>query len=294
MVTVRVPATTANLGPGFDCLGAALALYARFQFSLQPEGLVITGTDASYADDNNLVYRAYRAALKEQGISPAGLRLHIASDIPASRGLGSSAACILGGILGADALHGLRMPQEEVFRLAVRLEGHPDNIAPALFGRVQVSLMEGGRPLALPVALHPGWRFLALIPSQDLSTAAARAALPALVSLHDAVYNLTHAAFLVKALEGDDPRLLRAACQDRLHQDARFALIPSAAALQTAAEECGAAACFLSGAGPSLMCIYQDPGFPEALEARLAAGFPQVHSLPLRLCREGATIQQVS
>lgn len=294
MVTVRVPATTANLGPGFDCLGAALSLYARFQFSLQPAGLVITGTEASYADDNNLVYRAYRAALEEQGISPAGLRLHLNSDIPVSRGLGSSAACILGGILGAHALHGLPVDREAVFALAAAMEGHPDNIAPALFGGVQVSLMEGGRPLALPVVLHPGWRFLALVPNQNLSTAAARAALPGLVSLHDAVYNLTHAAFLVKALEGDDPRLLRAACQDRLHQDARFALIPGAAALQAAAEASGAAACFLSGAGPSLMCIYRDPGFPDALQARLASNFPQVHSLPLRLCREGAIIQQVS
>jgi len=255
---------------------------------------VITGTEASYADDNNLVYRAYRAALEEQGIPPAGLRLHLDSDIPVSRGLGSSAACILGGILGAYALHGLPVDREAVFALAAAMEGHPDNIAPALFGGVQVSLMEGGQPLTLPVALHPGWRFLALVPDQNLSTAAARAALPHLVSLHDAVYNLTHAAFLVKALEGDDPRLLRAACQDRLHQEARFALIPGAVALQAAAEGCGAAACFLSGAGPSLMCIYRDPGFPDALQAGLASNFPQVHSLPLRLCREGATIQQVS
>ena len=289
MVVVRVPATTANLGPGFDCLGAALSLYASSSFELLPGGLEITGTEPRFSGESNLVYQAYLAALKLHGIPPAGLRLHMASDIPASRGLGSSAACILGGIMGADALHGLQMSKEAVFRLAVSLEGHPDNIAPALFGGVQVSLMEGGKPLALPVALHPAWRFLALVPDFALSTTAARAALPDLVSLKDAVYNLSHAAFLVKALEQSDAALLRSACQDSLHQDARFALIPGGRELKARAENQGAAACFLSGAGSSLMCIYQDPGLPGRLKPELNTAFPHVEALPLCLCSQGAT-----
>lgn len=294
MVTIRVPATTANLGPGFDCLGAALSLYARFTFDLQPEGLAITGAPPRYSGEDNLVYQAYLAALKEHGLAPAGLRLQIASDIPEARGLGSSAACILGGILGADALHGLGMDREAVFRLAVQLESHPDNVAPALLGGVQASLMEAGVPLALPVPLNKAWRFLALVPDFPLNTAAARAVLPDLVSYGDAVYNLSHAVFLVKALEGSREDHLLAACQDLLHQDARFALIPGGRELKTQAEALGAAACFLSGAGPSLMCIYQNPSFPQKLQTALKAGFPGFQALPLDVCKDGAVVERMN
>ncbi|NLX83700.1 MAG: homoserine kinase [Clostridiales bacterium] len=292
MITIRVPATTANLGLGFDCLGMALNCYARFSFEKTAQGLHITGSDPEFLNQDNLVYQAFLAALKQHGVQPQGLLLHIDSDIPPARGLGSSAACVAGGIQGANELYQLGMSSQDVFELACALEGHPDNAAPAVFGGLQVSMMEGGRPYRLPSPLHPAWQVLALIPDFSLKTAAARAALPALVSLKDACYNLSHTAFLLKALENGEPTHLRLACQDRLHQDARFALIPGGAALKTLAEDMGAAACWLSGAGPALMCLYQDISFKARLRPLIAQDYPQFTITPLALCGMGAAVER--
>jgi homoserine kinase len=292
MVTVIVPATTANLGPGFDCLGAALSLYTRFSFELQPEGLTITGCGQKEANKNNLVYRAYLHTLQSSGRKPSGLLLHIDSDIPPARGLGSSAACVAGGILGACALHSLDMDQEEVFALAAALEGHPDNAAPAVYGGLRVSIQEGGKPYSLPAVLHPDLRFLALVPDFELKTIEARAALPANVTREDAVYNLSHTAFLLKALENGDPEMIRLACHDRLHQPARFGLIPGSLALQERMEQAGAAACYLSGAGPALMCLYTKSSFPDTVLPLIKADFPRFTALPLKLCEKGAAIER--
>ena len=290
MVSVRVPATSANLGPGFDCLGLALDLYARFDFELLPRGLEITGCREEESGEDNLVYRAYIHTLTSFGLDDLGLRLRIDSDIPLSRGLGSSAACVAGGILGAAALHGLKLSNEETLKLAAELEGHPDNAAPAIYGGLRVSLMEDGRALSLPCAVHPGLRFLALVPDFELRTADARAALPQSVPLKDAVYNLSHTAFLLKALEGGDPDLIRLAMRDRLHQDARFKLIPGAAALKERMEESGAAACCLSGAGPTMLCLYTGDDFlGRAMEA-VRTDFPRFDPRPLSLCGEGARV----
>ncbi len=290
MVSVRVPATSANLGPGFDCLGLALDLYARFDFELMPRGLEITGCREEDAGEDNLVYLAYIHTLRFFGLDALGLRLHIDSDIPLSRGLGSSAACVAGGILGAAALHGLKLSNEETLKLAAELEGHPDNAAPAIYGGLRVSLMEDGRALSLPCAVHPGLRFLALVPDFELRTADARAALPQSVPLKDAVYNLSHTAFLLKALEAGDPELIRLAARDRLHQDARFKLIPGAAALKERMEQVGAAACCLSGAGPTMLCLYTGDDFLiKAMEAARTE-FPRFDPRPLNLCGEGAVV----
>ncbi len=168
MVVIRVPATTANLGPGFDCLGLALSLYARFTFEKKEQGLLIKGCEPAYANEDNLVYRAYLSTLSEYRVKPQGLTLTIQSDIPVSRGLGSSAACIVGGILGASTLYDLNLSQDAVFALATRLEGHPDNVAPAIFGGLRVSILEEGWPYSLPSPLFPGLRFLALVPDFPL------------------------------------------------------------------------------------------------------------------------------
>ena len=294
MVSVRVPATSANLGPGFDCLGLALDLYARFDFELMTRGLEITGCREENAGEDNLVYRAYVHTLKAFGIDARGLRLHIDSDIPLSRGLGSSAACVAGGILGAAALHGLKLSNEETLKLAAELEGHPDNAAPAIYGGLRVSLMEDGRALSLPCAVHPGLRFLALVPDFELRTADARAALPQSVPLKDAVYNLSHTAFLLKALEAGDPELIRLAMRDRLHQDARFKLIPGATALKERMEQAGAAACCLSGAGPTMLCLYTGDDFLNRAMEAVKAEFPRFDPRPLNLCGEGARVNQRS
>lgn len=290
MVRIRVPATSANLGPGFDCLGIALNLYARFTFEPLSRGLEISGCRPQDAGEDNLVYRAFLHTLKAAGAQLRGLRLRIDSDIPLSRGLGSSAACVVGGILGADRLYGLGLSREDMLKLATELEGHPDNAAPAIYGGLRVSLTEEGRVFSLPCEVHPSLKFLALVPDFELRTSAARAALPQSVSLKDAVYNLSHAAFLIKALEGGDPGLIRAAMQDRLHQDARFKLIPGAAELKARMENAGAIACCLSGAGPTLLCLYADEVFPGKAGEIIEKGFPEVAVMLLNLCTEGAAV----
>ena len=290
MVSVRVPATSANLGSGFDCLGLALDLYARFDFELLPRGLEITGCREEESREDNLVYRAYVHTLTSFGLDAPGLRLRIDSDIPLSRGLGSSAACVAGGILGAAALHGLKLSNEETLKLAAELEGHPDNAAPAIYGGLRVSLMEDGRALSLPCAVHPGLRFLAMVPDFELRTADARAALPQSVPLKDAVYNLSRTAFLLKALEAGDPELIRLAMRDRLHQDARFRLIPGAVALKERMEQAGAAACCLSGAGPTMLCLYTGDDFLNRAMDAARTEFPRFDPRPLTLCREGARV----
>ena len=294
MVSVRVPATSANLGPGFDCLGLALDLYARFDFELLTRGLEITGCREEDAGEDNLIYRAYVHTLKAFGLDARGLRLRIDSDIPLSRGLGSSAACVAGGILGAAALHGLSLSDGEVLKLASELEGHPDNAAPAIYGGLRVSLTEDGRAVSLPCVVHPSLRFLALVPDFELRTADARAALPQSVPLKDAVYNLSRTAFLLKALEGGDPELIRLAMKDRLHQDARFRLIPGAAALKERMEQLGAAACCLSGAGPTMLCLYTGDDFLNRAMEAVKAEFPRFDPRPLSLCGEGARVTQHS
>ena len=292
MVTIRVPATTANLGPGFDCLGAALTLYARFSFE-QAEGLTITGCEPEFADGDNLVYRAFLQALNAFGLPKSGLSLHIRSDIPPARGLGSSAACITAGVLGAASLFGVPLSKEELFNLTARMEGHPDNAAAAVYGGLRAAIIQEGKAHSLPLTLHPSLRFLALVPDFSLSTHKARGVLPETVTREDAVFNLSRTAFLVRALEMGDGEAIRLACMDRLHQPYRFPLIPGAEALTRNAMDAGAFACFISGAGPSLMCIYRDSDFPARIEPLLQADFPRFRALPLALCPYGAAVENM-
>ena len=292
MVTIRVPATTANLGPGFDCLGAALTLYARFSFE-QAEGLTITGCEPEFADKNNLVYQAFIHALTVFGLPKSGLSLHIRSDIPPARGLGSSAACIAGGILGAAKLFGVPLSKEELFNLTARMEGHPDNAAAAVYGGLRAAIIQEGKAHSLPLTLHPSLRFLALVPDFSLSTHKARGVLPETVTREDAVFNLSRTAFLVRALETGEPEAIRLACMDRLHQPYRFPLIPGAEALARAAMDLGATACFISGAGPTLMCMYRDEDFPINIGTILKSGFSRFRALPLAPCPEGVIVESM-
>ena len=292
MVSVRVPATTANLGPGFDCLGAALGLYARFHFEETEEGLEVSGCEPAFAGPDNLVYRAFANTLERFGETPRGLRLRIDSAIPPARGLGSSAACVVGGILGARALWGLPLQPEEVFALAAGMEGHPDNAAAAVFGGLRVAMAEGGNVFSLPAPVHPGIRFLALVPDFPLETETARRALPERVTRADAVYNLSHTALLLRALEAGDTAMVRAACGDRLHQPWRFPLIPGGRELAQRMEGLGAMACLISGAGPSLLCLYTDPAFPSLAGGLLSRDFPRFRALPLALCLQGAAAER--
>ena len=164
MVTVRVPATTANLGPGFDTLGLALALYNTLTFEEVPDGLFFDGVEPEYATEENLAVIAYKAVLSKLGLPMSGLRVSISGDIPICRGLGSSAALIAAGAAGANANHGSPLSREELLAVCNAIEGHPDNLAPAIFGGLVASFVENGRPYIARYSLHRSLRCTALIP----------------------------------------------------------------------------------------------------------------------------------
>ena len=201
MVTVTVPATSANVGAGFDSLGLAVSMHNVFTFE-ESDRIQISSVDGTHvpAGSNNLVYRSARVVYDQLGISLKGLRITQRNDIPMARGLGSSSACIVAGIMGANALLGEPLDRNAVIDLAATIEGHPDNSTPAILGGFCVALLENGHVSHVRVPVHGAIDFVVFIPDFQLSTEKARAALPKRIDHHDAVYNLARAALLAGSL----------------------------------------------------------------------------------------------
>jgi len=267
-VTIRVPATTANLGPGFDAFGCALSLYTDVTFEETEAGLEITGCDEAFTGPDNLAYTAYCAVLGSLSEKVKGVKIHIDAQIPIGRGLGSSAALLVAGAMAANVLRGNRLSTQGLMNITNAMEGHPDNLAPAFFGGLTASMVDNGLPITVSFPLHPDWEILALIPDFELHTHFARSVLPTQIPRADAVYNLSHGAMVLKALELGDEKLLRNAMQDALHQPYRKKLIPDYDAIEGLVRTSGAAFC-LSGAGPTLLCITRNKKVRELLEKRL-------------------------
>ncbi|MEG1017537.1 MAG: homoserine kinase [Oscillospiraceae bacterium] len=260
-VTVRVPATSANIGPGFDSLGLALSLYCEIGFSrLDAGALEIRGCDNKYANDQNLAYVAFKKVYEKAGVPLPGIRLDIKSDIPVSRGLGSSAAMIVAGVCAANAMLEYCLSAEELLAVATRLEGHPDNVAPALLGGFTASLLDHGAPKCVSLEISEKFKFCALIPDFETQTHEARRLLPVEVDFADAVFNVSHTAVLIGALARGDVGLVRASLEDRLHQPYRKSMIAGFEEVKAAAQNAGAAAFFISGAGPTCMCLLESDG----------------------------------
>ncbi len=277
-VRVRVPATSANLGPGFDTLGLALDLHDELEAEVLPEGgleVVVVGEGSGEVplDERHLVVRSMYAAFDQMGARPSGLRLHCRNVVPHARGLGSSSAAIVGGIVLARALVGSAdaLPDDEAFGLAARLEGHPDNVAPAFYGGFTISGHDDGAfwSTAMPVA--PEIAAVVFVPPDGLSTEAARGLLPATVPHADAAANAGRAALLVAALAGQ-PELLLRATQDLLHQDYRRPAMPASLALVDTLRDEGYAA-VVSGAGPTVLVLTHAATDLGALETRCPEGW---------------------
>ena len=289
-VTVRVPATTANLGPGFDAFGCALSLYTDVTFEETESGLEITGCDEAYAGPDNLAYTAYCAVLSSMNEPLRGVKIHIDAQIPICRGLGSSAALLVAGAMGANVLRGSRLSTQGLLNITNAMEGHPDNLAPAIYGGLTASFLTERGPRAAEFALCPDWHFTVLIPDFELSTRRAREALPDRVSLKDAVFNVSHGAMTLKALELGDEELLRLAMEDRLHQNYRKGLIEGFDRVEAAAKDCGAAGFCISGAGPTLLCLSKDPNLERRLAPALGDLAEHWRILTLKVDNQGARV----
>lgn len=289
-VTVRVPATSANLGPGFDSFGCALALYNTYTFEIISGGLEISGCPEEFRNRDNLSVVAYRYAMEAMGLLVEPLSLHIEAEIPVCRGLGSSSAMIIGGVMAANALHGSPLSREEILRLCTVVEGHPDNLAPALYGGMTASLMRGGRPITARFPLSEKLRFFALVPPFPLSTQLARSVLPQRVPFADAVFNVSHAALLLRALETADTEMIALALDDRLHQPYRKGLIEGYDAAEQTAKDCGATAFCISGAGSTCLCIADNDAVGDRLRERLPSVCPGWEVLSLAVDTEGAKL----
>jgi homoserine kinase len=283
-VTVTVPATTANLGPGFDCIGAALTLYNRFTFTRlssdtpwETERAVrirVSGVEATQVktDDTNLAYQAFLKLYEHIGHTPPPVQLKIELDVPLARGLGSSATAIVGGLVGANQLAGEPLSQTEVMQLAIALEGHPDNVVPALLGGCRLAV-RGDAVLKeweiCDIPWHDQIVPVVAIPNFELSTQQARQVLPPQLSQADAIFNLAHFGLLIRALATGRRDWLHTALQDRLHQPYRQTLIPGYDAVQTAALKAGAYGMTISGAGPTLLALV-DPMQAETVATTMA------------------------
>lgn len=259
MIRVQIPATTANLGPGFDCLGMALELYNVVELIPAPRGLSIEVAGEGAADiprdDRNLVYQAAQRVFSQLDCAPPGLKLRLNNQIPVARGLGSSTSAIVGGVIAANLLGGGKLSVKEIISLASMIEGHPDNVAPAVLGGVVVSVQADGEIKYLKFQPPPVLKGVVAVPDFPLATKASRDVLPAQVSFQDASFNVGRVALLVAALQQGDLSLLGVAMEDRLHQSFRSSLVPGFKKVLAAAKLAGARGVTLSGAGPAVIAF---------------------------------------
>jgi len=295
-VTVQVPATTANLGPGFDTLGLALALYDHLDVTVvDTPGVLVevhgVGEGEVPTDETNLVVRAIAHTFAAYGQDLPGLKLVAHNVIPHGRGLGSSGAAIVSGIVAAKGLlEGIvDIDAEALLSLATELEGHPDNVAPALFGGLTIAWVTPEGPRHKKLIVHRGVKPLVLVPEHAMSTALARSLQPESVPHEDAVFNVSRSALLIAALI-QSPELLLAGTEDKLHQRYRAAAMPETDRLITLLREHGFAA-VVSGAGPSVLVLASDPG-QRLVAADLVAARSETpwQALMLAVDSQGATV----
>jgi len=256
MVKVRVPATSANVGPGFDCLGIAYNIYNELSFDLKGKTLKITDCDKKFANAENPAVRAFYETLKYKKIEkPEGLVVKIKGDIPISRGLGSSAALTTAGVMAADKLYKLHLKKDEMLYVASLVEGHPDNAAPCIYGGLTAAVIDGEKSKVAQYKVSKKLRFFVLIPSFEVSTAAARTILPKEYSRADAVFTMSRLAILLKALESGNEELLSSALDDKIHQPYRKTLIPKYDEIQQLTKDSGATGMVISGSGSTLLVV---------------------------------------
>ena len=278
-VVVDVPATTANLGPGFDCLGAALDLNNRFAMRRIEGGgerfeLIIEGSEGSHlrGGPENLVYRAAQRVWKAAGLEPVALEARVRLAVPPARGLGSSATAIVAGLMGANALVGEPLSKEKLLELAIDIEGHPDNVVPSLLGGLCMTAKAASqRWRVVRCEWTPSVKAVVAIPSIRLSTSEARRAMPKAIPVGDAVVNLGALTLLLQGLRTGNGDLISDGMHDRLHEPYRWRLIKGGDQVKQAAMDAGAWGCAISGAGPSVLALCEEDKGPAVSRAMVKA-----------------------
>ena len=279
-VRVMAPATTANLGPGFDCLGMALNLWNRIEvaevapLAAADAPLVeVTGQGAGElpADETNLVYRAMKFLFHEANQAMPAVRLRCHNQVPLERGLGSSAAAIAGGLAAANAWLSCPYRPEDLLEMAATIEGHPDNVAAAVLGGLRLAVTDRQRLYTVPVGVPPEIHAVLFVPEFRIATSEARRVLPGKVSMADAVHNAGRTALLIAGMLTDHPEYLSIATQDRLHQPYRQALFPAMKVIFAAARAAGALGVFLSGSGSTILALTRGREMTVAYEMAEAA-----------------------
>jgi homoserine kinase len=290
-VRVRVPASSANLGPGFDALGLALALYDTVDVRIADSGLVVRasgeGADSVPTDETHLVVCAVRAACERLGFHPPGLVLNCDNAVPHARGLGSSAAAVVAGVAAAYALAG-RPADASALQVAAEFEGHADNAAASLYGGLVVAWRDGDRYHAVRLEPHADLRPIVFVPAEESATKVTRGLLPDRVPHADAAFSVGRSALAVHAVTAA-PELLLAATEDRLHQSYREPAWPATSRLVDTLRAAGVPA-MVSGAGPSVLALTTDGRLPDDVDTRALAGFSL---LSLDIDRVGVSVRQL-
>ena len=291
MIKITVPATSANLGIGYDTLGMAVSLYSHFTFERADE-LQITGCPEEFQNENNLVYASLVDALREWGEEPFPVKIDIQTEVPVARGLGSSSTCVVAGIMAAAALTGHTVDRAELVRIATAVEGHPDNVAPAILGGAVCSFTpEGGLPRCLRYEVSDRLRFITVIPPYEVHTSEARKVVPKTVALSDAVWQMGRIAGMTRGLEAGDLALIAEANDDRLQEPFRRTLIPDYDDIRATCLEGGAGTLWISGSGSTLMAVTDDTIVAKFLQVRLREAFPACETRILTCDTEGAQIE---
>ncbi len=293
MIRVRVPATSANLGAGFDCYGLALGLFNEMDVELsETPSLVIEGEGADElpGDESNLVLRALNAYYLAIGQPMPSLAIVTRNVIPVARGLGGSSAAIVSGLMAGNALAGDLLSREDLLDMAVAIEGHPDNVAPAILGGIVVGVMNGKRLVTDTLPWPSELRTVVFVPDFEMSTEQARAILPKQVARADVIYNLSRTALFAAAMVSGKLELLSEAMHDRLHQPYRTAMFPAMPDIIEAAVEAGALGACLSGAGSSILALVveNDAAVAQAMKAEAQRRGVEGRSLLLDISPLGA------
>ena len=300
-ITVKVPGTSANCGAGFDCLGLAVTIYNEFEFTFNKNArLDITakgeGADTIPNDEKNIVWQSARMIFERAGVKDInGAEIRMNNHVPMSRGLGSSAAAIVAGLIGANAQIDNHFSRQDILKFATEIEGHPDNVAPAIFGGFTVSVMEKNQVQTFSFLPKIRLKLIVAVPDFPLSTKLARQVLPKTVPLKDAIFNVSRASLLIAALIEGKEKFLPAAFDDALHQPYRTKLVPGMSEVFQAAKNAGALGVVLSGAGP---CLIAFSAANRKIENDIAAEMVQTfkkfevqsHALILDLDTRGAAV----